>query len=104
MADDFPSPDEIINGGKKPPKPLRIYITDEDGEPARLDEDQQKALSVVLSGMAYIVIGVRPTLGDKGNPGADFITALGGDHEALRDAKTSLPDVIDRLFTRKKIV
>jgi hypothetical protein len=63
-----------------------------------LSEDQRKALQVVLSGMTFVLIGIKPT-----DRGADFFTAIQGDATDLRNACDHLPGVIERAFDRKGI-
>ena len=66
--------------------------------PADLNEDQRKAIGIVLSGKAFVIVGIAPT-----QSGADFYTAVHGEKTDLRNAQAHLPDVIDRAFTRKGI-
>lgn len=76
------------------PKPLPS-----DGRPAiQLTEDQQKAVTMVASGMTFIIIGIKPT-----NSGADFFTALHGDEDDLRNAEDHIPGIVSKLFSRKGI-
>jgi len=62
-----------------------------------LNEDQRKALQVVLSGMTFVLVGIKPT-----DRGADFFTSVHGASE-LRNACDHLPGVIERAFDRKGI-
>lgn len=66
--------------------------------PDGLTEDQRKAVQIVLSGMSFVLIGIKPTGG-----GADFFTAVSGDPTELRNAQDHLGGVIDRAFARKGI-
>lgn len=63
-----------------------------------LSADQEKALHVILSGMSFVCVGIKPTEG-----GADFFTAVEGKDEDLRNAQPHLEGVIDRAFDRKGI-
>ena len=63
-----------------------------------LSPDQEKALHVILSGMSFVCIGVKPSDG-----GADFFTAVEGDEDDLRNAQPHLEGVIERAFDRKGI-
>ncbi len=63
---------------------------------ANLSEDQRKAVSIVLSGMGFVLIGIKP-----GPTGADFFTALHGEPTDLRNAAPHLPGVIERAYERK---
>lgn len=63
-----------------------------------LSEDQRKALQVVLSGMTFVLVGIKPT-----DRGADFFTSVHGDATDLRNACDHLPGVIERAFDRKGI-
>lgn len=60
--------------------------------------DQRKAVNMILSGMTFICIGIEPA-----KTGADFFTALHGDHDDLRNAEQHLPEVIGRLYNRKGV-
>ena len=53
-------------------------------------------MQIVLSGMSFIVIGIKPSGG-----GADFFTAVQGDPAELRNAQDHLSGVIERAFSRK---
>jgi hypothetical protein len=64
----------------------------------QLNPEQQKAIGLILSGTTFIFIGIKPA-----DRGADFFTALHGDHTDLRNAQDHLPDVINRLYSRKGI-
>jgi hypothetical protein len=67
-------------------------------ELANLDDDQRKAVSIVLSGMAFVLVGIKPS-----PSGADFFTAVHGEAADLRNAESHLPGVIERAYTRKGI-
>ncbi len=66
---------------------------------AALDEDRQKAIQVIMSGMPYVCVGIQPT--DKG---ADFFTATGGDEAEIAKASPHLASVIERLLRRRGII
>ncbi len=66
--------------------------------PNQLNEDQQKAINCILSGMTFVFLGIKPT-----DSGADFFTALHGEPPDLRNAQEHLPGVIARLYDRKGI-
>lgn len=68
-----------------------------DGE--KLTLDQAKAVALVLSGQAFVMVSIVPT-----QRGADFFTAMHGDQADLRNARQHLGDVIDRLYTRKGLL
>ncbi len=69
-----------------------------DGKPGDdgLTEDQRKAIQVVVSGLPFVCIGIRPT-----DRGADFFTAVGGTATDLRNAADHLPGVIARAFAKR---
>ena len=67
-----------------------------DGTPA--SADQIKAVNMILSGMTFVCIAIEPA-----KTGADFFTALQGDHDELRNAEQHLPEVIGRLYNRKGV-
>lgn len=64
-----------------------------------LSEEQRKALQVILSGMAFVCVGIRPT-----ESGADFYTAVQGDATDLRNALPHLGGVIERAFARRGLL
>lgn len=63
-----------------------------------LSDDQRKAVQIVLGGMAFVLVGIKPT-----DRGADFFTAVHGEPADLRNAQDHLGGVIARAFTRKGI-
>ncbi len=63
-----------------------------------LSDDQRKAMQIVLGGMAFVVVGIKPT-----DRGADFFTAVHGDATDLRNAQDHLAGVIARAMSRKGI-
>jgi hypothetical protein len=63
-----------------------------------LTADQRKAIGIVLSGMPFVLVGVKPT-----QSGADFFTAIGGDATDLRNASAHLPGVIERARSKRGI-
>jgi hypothetical protein len=86
-ADGFPTPDELINGPAEAEDPV-------------LTAEQRKAIALVLGGLGFVAIAVKPT----GETGADFYVAVDGDLEALRNAREHLQGVIDRAFAKRGIV
>jgi hypothetical protein len=66
--------------------------------PDGLNDDQRKAMQIVLSGMSFVLVGIKPT-----TSGADFFTAISGDASELRNAQDHLVGVIERAFSRKGI-
>jgi len=63
-----------------------------------LSADQEKAIQIVLSGMSFVCIGIKPA-GD----GADFYTSLHGKRGELHDAGPHLDGVIQRAYERRDI-
>lgn len=82
-------------GAAKTPPPAPVA---EEKGPDGLTEDQRKAVQVVLSGMTFVLVGIKPT-----ERGADFFTAVHGDHTDLRNAQDHLAGVIARAYSRKGI-
>jgi hypothetical protein len=76
------------------PKPAAAAAVGPDG----LTEDQRKAVQVVLGGMSFVLVGIKPT-----ERGADFFTAVHGDAGELRNAQPHLDGVIARALSRKGI-
>ncbi len=93
---DVPSPDEIINGVK--PK-AKMVMHGPDGQQIQLTDDQERALGVIMSGMAFVFIGIKPT-----ESGADFFRALHGDETDLRNARPFLDEQISKAFRKREIV
>jgi hypothetical protein len=88
-------------GGKSASKPTAEATSSPEGkaiDPLNLDEDRRKALSVIMSGMPFVCIGVQPS-----EKGADFFTSLGGDEVELAKAAPHLAGVIERLLQRRGI-
>lgn len=67
-------------------------------DPSTLGIEQQKALAIILGGMPFVLIGIKPT-----PSGADFFTAVHGDAADLRNAASHLPGVIERAYARKGV-
>jgi hypothetical protein len=93
--------DKIIRfpgaAGNKPAPPAAEPAT-----PAGLDglsDDQRKAIQVVLGGMSFVLVGIKPT-----DRGADFFTAVHGEPGDLRNAYDHLPGVIERAYGRKGLI
>ena len=61
-----------------------------------LTEDQEKAIQLIGSGQAFVLVAISPT-----DTGADFFTAIDGEADDLRNAGPHLPGVIDRLYSRR---
>lgn len=70
-----------------------------DQKPVNLTAQQQKAIGCIMSGMPFVFIGIKPT-----DNGADFFTALHGDHTDLRNAQDHLPGVIQNLYVREGVL
>ena len=92
--------DKIIRfpgSGTRAPVPEPAEEVLPDGlELAGLTPEQRKAVGIVLSGMPFVLVGIKAT-----NSGADFFTALGGNDADLRNAQAHLSAVIDRAYTRR---
>jgi hypothetical protein len=63
-----------------------------------LSADQRKAIGIVLGGMPFVLVGIKPT-----QSGADFFTAVGGDETDLRNASPHLAGVIERALSKRGI-
>ncbi len=105
MSDDFPTPDEIINGTYRPKSKLVPVPADSPRPVPELSEDQRKAISIIVNGLPFVCVGVKPTFGDPQQPntatGTDFFTAAGGDVESLRAAAPHIPGVLERLYAKR---
>ena len=63
-----------------------------------MTEDQRKAIQVILSGMTFVLIGIKPT-----DRGADFFTSIHGDATDLRNSQQHLDGVITRALSKRGI-
>lgn len=63
-----------------------------------LTEDQRKGIQVILSGMTFVLIGIKPS-----DRGADFFTSVHGDATDLRNAQPHLDGVIARALSKRGI-
>ena len=61
-----------------------------------LSVEQMKAVDIVSSGLAFVAIGVKPTVS-----GADTFSAIDGPEEALHNIKGKLPEVIERAYAKR---
>ena len=89
-------PAEPAPGSMDPTK--TEVVTTADGQQITLTPQQQKALHLVLSGTTFVMIGIKPA-----PTGADFFTAVHGDHGDLRNALDHLYGVIERAYVREGI-
>lgn len=85
-------------GAKKPEEKPPMVLKNDKGEEISLNEDQHKALNIILSNMTFILLGLKPI-----PTGADFFTVIHGDEQVLANAKDSLLMIIDRAYGRKGI-
>lgn len=60
-----------------------------------LTQDQEKAIKMILSGMPFVILGIRPT-----DTGADFFTAIDGPTQDLRNAAGHIPHIIAQALDR----
>ncbi len=74
------------------PTPAAAPATGPDG----LNEEQRKAIGIIISGMPFVLVGIKGT-----DRGADFFTAVAGEPADLRNALPHLAGVIERAFERK---
>ena len=101
MAEDkiirFPG---LAGGAKKPPavSPVAAPVAPEVG-PDGMTEHQRKAMQCILSGMTFVFVGIKPT-----QTGADFYTAVHGDHGDLRNSLDHLSGVIERAYHRAGVL
>ena len=98
MAEDkiirFPG---LAGAAKKPPV-AEAPAASEVG-PDGMTEHQRKAMQCILSGMSFVFVGIKPT-----QTGADFYTAVHGDHGDLRNSLDHLPGVIERAYSRAGVL
>jgi hypothetical protein len=108
----MPDDDKIIRfpGAKRPEPPRETEKPDLSALPPEqramaeqllggMSADQLKAMQLIGSGLPFVLVAIKPT-----DNGADFFTALHGDHGDLRNAFDHLPAVIERLFQRKGVL
>lgn len=77
----------------------------------KLSSEQEKAMSLILSGHSFVMIAFRPTkesfdgeflpCAAADATGCDFFTCMDGEKDTLMSAKEELPSVIDRLYKKK---
>ena len=101
MSDDdkvirFPGSVPAKTKADSQPVPNLEKVAQEGFDPQRLSHDREKAVQLILAGLPFVFVAIRPT-----PTGADFFTAIDGAPEDLRNAHDSLPGVIDRLYERK---
>lgn len=94
------SDDNVIQfpGAKPKSSPASEQKAKPPRSPEDLTEEQRKAIGIIMSGRAFVLVGIEPT-----QTGADFYTAVYGEKNDLRNALSHLPDVIVRAFNRKGI-
>jgi DnaJ-class molecular chaperone len=78
------------------PAPITTKLQTPEGKQIELNEAQTKAFQAILSGMAFVFVGIKPS-----EKGADFFTSLHGPKEDLRNAHNYIAEVIDRLYERE---
>lgn len=61
-----------------------------------LTAEQEKALHIVLSCEAFVIVGVKSTGEANGSAGADFFRTAGGDKELLAMTQTDIPVSVSR--------
>jgi hypothetical protein len=95
--------DKIIRFPGAKPAPAPATEAPEASAAARgpdgLTDDQRKAVQIIVSGMPFVCVGIKAT-----ERGADFFTAVDGDHTDLRNALPHLGGVIERACSRKGIL
>lgn len=64
--------------------------------PDGMSDEQRKAIGIIISGMPFVLVGIKGT-----DRGADFFTAVAGEASDLRNAHPHLAGVIERAFERK---
>lgn len=80
----------------------------------KLSFDQEKAMSLILSGKSFVMIAFLPTKESVNGSfvpcdpvdatGCDFFTCMEGEKDTLMAAKEELPSVIDRLYKKKGMI
>jgi len=63
---------------------------------ARIATEQLQAVDIVSSGIAFVTIGIKPTVS-----GADTFSAIDGPGEDLHNIKGKLPEVIERAYAKR---
>lgn len=103
----FPGSDERKGKAASPkaPSPTKVNSTPSADQLQQaqtvlsgLSADQQKAMQIIMGGMPFVLVGIKPT-----PSGADFFTALHGDDADLRNAQDHLSGVIERAYSRRGI-
>lgn len=122
--DGFPTADEIIAGTAKPAPPKEVPVKPKlvgVGTPqtinaavvdmSTLSQDQQKAVSLAISGMPFVMIAMRPTQNEGATKsdaasatGSDIYTAIHGDKDTLRGMKDQFEGVLERQYKKRGII
>lgn len=100
----FPGMKPKDDGDKTPPHGTPVVPAEKPSDmkpvmPVNLTQQQQKAIGCIMSGMAFVFVGIKPS-----DSGADFFTALHGEEADLRNAQDHLPAVIQRLYVREGVL
>lgn len=97
-----PTDEQLVQAATDPADPngekVAMVMQRPDGTTVEMTPAQQKAFQLLVSGMTFVMVGIRP-----GPTGADFFTAIHGDHTDLRNAQDHLPDIINRAYGREGI-
>lgn len=98
----FSAPQSPGGEPEAPPVPPAVLAKPDPAHPEEvtllLTARQQKAVQIIASGMAFVIVGIKPD-----TTGASFHTSLHGDHTDLRNAEDHLPAVIGRLYEREGV-
>lgn len=87
-----------------PEEPESMYIQMQNpdgslGDKIPMSKAQHKAMQLVMQGMTFVFVGLKPT-----PSGADFFTAVHGDPTDLRNAADEIPNIIMRSLAKEGIV
>jgi hypothetical protein len=77
----------------------KAMLVGPDGKPIPMDADQLKALDLIIKGLPFVFIAMKPTPN-----GCDFYSACSGPAQDLTDHYVELPAMIKSLYQRKGLL
>ena len=93
-------------GTKEPapeePESMFIQMQNPDGSlgpKIPMSKAQLKAMQLIMQGMTFVFVGLKPT-----QTGADFFTAVHGEHTDLRNASDEIPNIVARALHKEGII
>lgn len=94
-----PNPSSLGVDVAKAPDESKTGVIGPDGKPIPLNEDQAKAIGLILGGLPFVFVAFKPTA-----TGCDFFSACNGQPQDLTDHYLELPGMIEALYKRKGLL